>query len=230
MSDLLPRLTIVRKHPKNLFPTQFLLQHCEVQTISKEGAKHMMKSSSPLKNTTNLVPALSTERAAQRILGFLRHPRSLVRINPSWSAPEVQMEPTSGTHSDSGLRTTVKAYRRRVSPAAWRRITGEDPSATPSSPCTAANPIPKATELYMVTLHANVQGEPVEVDREVRNSTAKIHSLFRLVCGDAPHGIVAIAEAQQDGSRCWTWHVLLTGDQIRQRDHMLANPSHPRAA
>lgn len=169
--------------------------------------------------TAPLVPALSTTRVAQRILGFLRHPRSLVRIHPSWQAPHISL-PSVTTPA---LHTVVTAYRRRISRTAWARLSGKQPPANSVIP-------QRAPDLFVVTLHANVSGRSTAVDKEIRNSTATIHALFRLISGGAMHEITAVGEAQQDGSRSWTWQVLMTGEQLRQQEHGLAEAIHPRAA
>ena len=187
-----------------------------------------MKSNASLKTTTPLVPARSTELAAAHVLGFLRHPRSLVRINPTWAAPEVTLDAPETKHGNPSIGTVVKAYKRRVSPTAWRRITGENPPTGDLS--VGHGRSLRAPELFVVTLHANVNGEPAEVDRMVRNSTSTIHSLFRLIVENAPHDVAKVAEAQQDGSRSWTWHALLTGNDIRRRSLELTSSPQHRAA
>ncbi|WP_282940702.1 hypothetical protein [Corynebacterium auriscanis] len=179
----------------------------------------MIESNKSIKNTIPLVPAHSTELAAQRIAGFLAHPRSLVRIAPSWAAPQTTLEASQ----EHGTQTTVRAYRRRISATAWRRIIGENPPAS-------STPEGRAPDLYVVTLHAIVSGDTIAVDSSLRSHTATIHSLFRLVIGTAVHDVERIAEAQGDGSRAWTWHALMTGQQLRQRGSALAESPHGRAA
>ena len=166
-----------------------------------------------------LIPARSTTRVAQRVLGFLRHPRSLVRIHPAWQAPHTSL-PSVTTPA---LQTVVTAYRRRISSTAWARLSGKQPPENSVIP-------QRAPDLFVVTLHANVSGRSEDVDKEIRNSTATIHALFRLIAGEAVHEIAAVGEAQQDGSRSWTWQVLMTGEQLRQQEHGLAEAIHPRAA
>ena len=184
---------------------------------SEEG--YPMNDTNSTSITTPLAPTQNTTRVAQRVLGFLRHPRSLVRINPSWRAPQTPLPSTN----DPAIHTIVTAYRRRISSAAWVRLTGQQP------PSNAVGER-QAPELYVVTLHANASGKSESVDKAIRNSTAAIHALFRLIAGDSMHEITAIAEAQQDGSRSWTWQALLTGEQLRQRELSMVEPIHPHAA
>lgn len=143
-------------------------------------------SSSHRSPLSALAPVRDQKRNGERIKAILRHPRSRIRITPGWKAPHITVTMRSAT-------ARIHASRHRVSPVMWEKLIG--------------TPAPADTPLFLVTLSALV--DESSLHGPVRNATVDIHSLFRSVVGDA-----WVQRDSEGESLTWTWHALLTQEQL----------------
>ncbi|QNH96301.1 hypothetical protein [Corynebacterium anserum] len=133
-----------------------------------------------------LAPVRDSRRNAEQIKALLRHPRSRIRIAPNWKAPHVIVNMRSA-------QARIHASRHRVSPIMWEKLIG--------------TPAPTDAPLFLVTLSAMVDEKSLR--GPLRNVTVDIHSLFRSIVRNA-----WIQRDSEGESLTWTWHALLTQEQL----------------
>lgn len=159
-----------------------------------------------------LKPPASVRRTAERCAGLLRHPRARIRVTPGWQAPSSTVVLPAGT-------ATVFVSRHRVSPAMWRKLTKADvDTVAPGSP------------LHLVTLSAVTETD--HLHGTLRDMTVSVHSLFRQILAPGPGnsrdttdargpewiGAESCGRLHPDGKSLeWTWHALLTEEQLERK-------------
>ncbi|HJC85253.1 MAG TPA: hypothetical protein H9751_06890 [Candidatus Corynebacterium faecigallinarum] len=175
----------------------------------------------PVRHPLSLLkPPASIRRTAERCAGLLRHPRARIRVTPGWQAPSTTVVLPAGT-------ATVFVSRHRVSPAMWRALTKAGVStAAPTAP------------LHLVTLSAVTETD--HLHGTLRDMTVSVHSLFRQILAPRPDptnsrgpdtdadrsrpggtewvGSESCGRLHADGQSLeWTWHALLTAEQLERR-------------